>query len=346
MQFDPAIRYHCLQCGKSCRQNWDVWVRAELPALVRDGYLEIFTEPLPFESIDGRWRLGRNEGGCIALDSDSRCRIHKGLSYRQKPFQCQQYPVLLVQTPDGVLATGSYTCTAVLQGAGPELSESATEIEAWLQRPFFLTRVGEDLPWVDAKALDQHFLALVEDLGWESALQEVLSALVSGHQSGRTDHPLTWWKNCGGTPLNFKTCLPWLLAALLKPCLQLPDKLAWHQFDNAFLEQGALEVEEFGYDGTVAELLDWASTEPAILPDLNRYRSSLHFRKQHLCCGSVLAGWFMLWAIGPLYRVLNKLRGSHQALERIELNLLGHTDLASKIFPALAEFWLSEQKAP
>ena len=345
MQFDPGIRYQCLQCGKSCRQDWDVWVRPELPAQVRKRYREIFsTQSFPFEEVDGRWRMSRGEAGCVSLDSQSRCNIHSHLSYGEKPYRCQQYPVLLVRTPDGVRVTGSYTCTAVLQGHGPELAAQGTEIATWLERPFFVSDVGNDLPWEEARAQDHHFEELLRKTGWESALERILSGLVSGLRDSRTDHPVNWWKGYRALPIDLCSCLPWLLAALLKPCLRLVDKPGWEQFDLSMLNDGPIQLEEFAYHGSLSEMLEWATDRQSLCSDLDRYRYSLWFRQQHLRCGGVLSGWLMLWAVGPLYRVLKELCGSHGALERIELNLLGHTNLGEQVFPALARFWLDGQR--
>ena len=347
MEFDPTIRYQCLQCGKSCRQDWDIWVRPDFPAMVRQDYLEIFSGPaFPFEAVDGRWRMSRGSSGCASLDSQSLCKIHSSLSYEEKPYRCQQYPILLIETPDGVRASASYTCTAVLESHGPELEVLASKMAIWLDRPFSVTKVGEGLAWDEAMAQEAHFVELLQASGWEVALRRILSGLVSGHQDLRSDHPLSWWKHYRCLPLDLNSCLPWLLAALLKPCLQLKSKAEWSLFDQAMLEQGALCLDEFSYRGSVSELLSWAAAEERSFPDLERYRGSLLFRKQQLRCGGILSGWLMLWSVGPVYRVLHELCGSHGALERIEMNLLGHTSLAEQVFPALAQFWLDEQLVP
>lgn len=346
MQFDPGIRYQCLQCGKSCRQDWNIWVRPELPAVVRKDYREIFSGPaFPFEAVDGRWRMTRSSTGCVSLDSHSRCKIHSALSYAEKPYRCQQYPILLVKTPDGVRVSASFTCTAVLQGHGPELAQHAPEVANWLEGPFFMTEVGEGMPWEDLVSQERHFDELLAADGWELSLRRILSGLASGWQDRRSDHPARWWKHYRGANVDLESCLPWLLAALLKPCLHLRDKQRWQHLDLALLQKDSVYLEEFDYYGGVEELSAWALDHSKPSPDLDRYRQSLRFRQQHLRCGGNLSGWLMLWSVGPLYRVLRELGGSHDALERIELNLLGHTSLGEQIFPPLAQFWLDGQSA-
>ncbi|MFN8609844.1 MAG: hypothetical protein U0931_20055 [Vulcanimicrobiota bacterium] len=336
MEFDPGVRYECLQCGKSCRKDWDVWVRPELPAKIGRHYREIF------ESVGERWRMRRNAGGCLCLDGQSRCQIHSALSYDDKPYRCQQYPILLTRTPDGIRVSASYTCTAVLQQAGPELARLEEQVENWVEGPFFVTEVGYDVPWAESVALDEHFLELLAQTDWESALRRILSGLASGHVDGLTSHPVSWWKSYRSLPVDLTTCLPWLLAATLKPCLQLADRESWQQFDEAFIEGGRVSVQEIGYLGDRSQILAWAlDVQPDT--DLERYRASLFFRKQHLRCGGVLSGWFQLWSIGPVYRVLRQWLGSHTALERIEMNLLEHTDLGHRVLPSLAGEWLSRQ---
>ena len=338
MVFDE-IRYACLQCGKSCRQDWDIWLH---PRRVQENYLELFVhQDSPFEAAGDGWRVRREAGACAALDAESRCTIHRHKSYQDKPYRCQQYPVLLVRTPDGLRVSASYTCTAVLQQHGPELTTLEAEVREWLDGPYFVNEVGAGLPWEQVRQLESHFEELLAQQGWEPALQRILTGLALGFQEQRSDHPLGWWRHFREVPLNWRQPLPILLSALLKPCLRGRDRQQWQQFDQAMLNGQSVQLDEFGYRGSSEQLLEWAGS-PSASSDLERYRRSLWFRKQHLRCGGILSGFLMLWSLGPLYGVLSQLGGSLDALERIELNLLGHNSVAEQIYPLLAEFWLSQ----
>lgn len=341
MEFDQ-IRYGCLQCGKSCRQDWDIWLS---PERVRENYLELFVHnDSPFESVGENWRVRRQSGACASLDSQSRCSIHAQLSYRAKPYRCQQYPVLLVRTPDGLRVSASYTCTAVLEQHGPDLATLEREVEEWLDGPFFVTNVGGGLPWNEVVAMEAHFEELLTTLGWESAVERMLAGLATGFRENLPGHPLSWWRQYRDSRLSWQDSLPVMLSALLKPCFTSRDRDQWERFDWSLLSGESTLLSEFDYQGPAQELLGWAAgREPS--PDLDRYRRSLWFRKQHLRCGGILSGFLMLWSVGPVYRVLNQLCGSQSALERMELNLFGHTTISEQIYPALAKFWLDQRKA-
>ena len=342
MQFDPNIRYQCVQCGKSCQRDWDIWVRPELPQQIRSSYREIASQAaLPFENVDERWRIRRNSNGCVCLDADSLCEIHRTLSYDHKPYRCQQYPVMLLRTPDGLRVSASYTCTAVLSRHGPPLEQLRPQVQEWSQGSFFVEEVGSPQDWPDVLALEEHFEHLLAQSGWQPALEQILSGLLSGHLDQLPGPPLTWWKGYRNQPTHLTHCLPWLLSALLKPCFKNRDPEVWTAFDSAMQNKsGRLRLDEFTYQGSAVQLLDWAQTPADSETELEYYRKSLWFRRQHLRCGGILSGFLMLWSVQPLYRVLSRLDGCHAAIERIELNLLGHSQAAPRVFPLLGKFWL------
>jgi len=342
VEFDPNIRYECIQCGKSCQRDWAIWVESALIDPVRARLHELRVLPEPFESVGERWRMGRDRRGCLCLDKDFLCQIHRHLGYEQKPHHCQQYPILLIQSPDGLRVSASYTCTAVLQEQGPQLDGYAGQVQQWMQGPAFVEPIDLKPDWPQVLELEQHLEGLVHELGWQAALERVLSALVSGFLEGRPDGPLTWWRAYRGLTLDLAALLPVILGALLKPCFVSRDPEVWSEFDAAMHEGGPLLLKEFQYQGSVAELLGWACSRVEDSGLFERYRRSLWFRRQHLRCGGILSGLLMLWSVQPLYRVLSRLCDSHGALERMELNLLAHSSAGSEVFPLLGRFLLAQ----
>jgi len=179
--FDPDIRYGCVLCGKSCQQDWDIWIHPDLPVRIQPHLRRLgLTEQSAFVSEGGRVRLARDERGCRFL-SDSLCSLHCQLGVRYKPNYCQQYPWIFVDTPEGLRVTASYTCTrnlskqivrksyqrrlgaceagprtAVLRQAGPPLATQRAEIEHCLaQNPAI---DGTLLGWEEARDFHERFV--------------------------------------------------------------------------------------------------------------------------------------------------------------------------------------------
>lgn len=327
MIFDPDVRYGCVRCGKSCRHDWDIWIHRDLPARIEPHLRQL---GLTFESAfvheEGRVRLARDEHGCRFLQ-DSLCSLHCQLGVRNKPNFCQQYPWFFVETPEGLRVSASYTCTAVLQGAGPPLSEQRTEIEECLaQNPALDVSL---LNWEATRDFHQRFEQAVQRDLWDLCLLRCLAQARAGLgwdelnpvQGGCED--MSW-------PLRL------VVGALLKPCLDHDEQL-WQEIDRALGDGKEVKIPQFGYAGSGAELLEWAGSPLAEEAELKRYRRSLWFRRQHLRCPEPLAGLLLNWAPAPLYRVLARLTSGEEALERIEMTI-GHGRGVERVFGLLAQY--------
>lgn len=326
MIFDPDIRYGCVRCGKSCRHDWDIWIHRDLPGRI-EPYLDQlqWTGKSAFVSEQGRVRLARDEHGCCFLQ-DNLCSLHCQLGVRYKPNFCQQYPWFFVSTPEGVRVSASYTCTAVLQGAGPPLAEQRDEIESCLaQNPALDVSL---LNWEETVGFHRRFAEAVEREPWALCLLRCLTQARAGRAWAelRPDQgdleDMAWPRRL-------------VVGALLKPCLDHDPEL-WSQLDRALSDGGVVKIPQFGYAGSGAELLEWAGLPLEQEGELERYRRSLWFRRQHLRCPEPLAGLLLNWAPTPLYRVLARLANGHEALERIEMTL-GHGRGVERVFRILAE---------
>lgn len=327
MIFDPDIRYGCVRCGKSCRHDWDIWIHRDLPARIEPHLRQL---GLTFESAfvheEGRVRLARDEHGCRFLQ-ESLCSLHCQLGVRHKPNFCQQYPWFFVDTPDGLRVSASYTCTAVLQGAGPPLSEQRTEIEECLaQNPALDVSL---LNWEATHDFHQRFGQAVLSERWDLCLLRCLAQARAG---------LGWAElnpaQGEGEDMSWPRRL--VLGALLKPCLNHDGEL-WREIDRALGDGEGVKIPQFGYAGSGAELLEWAGSPLAEESQLERYRRSLWFRRQHLRCSEPLAGLLLNWSPAPLYRVLARLTSREEALERIEMTI-GHGRGVERVFGLLAQY--------
>ncbi len=71
----------------------------------------------------------RPDGACVYLDESQLCRLHAEFGLRNKPLDCQTYPYLLTDTPDGYYVALSYSCPAVVAGVGGSLEQDRPELE-------------------------------------------------------------------------------------------------------------------------------------------------------------------------------------------------------------------------
>ena len=325
--FDPDIRYGCVQCGKSCQQDWDIWIHPDLPARIRPHLAQLgLSEQSAFVAEESRVRLARGQQGCGFL-SGNLCSLHCQLGVRYKPNFCQQYPWVFVNTPDGLRVTASYTCTAVLRQVGPPLEAQRAEIEHCLaQNP----AIDETLlNWEESRSFHERFEMAVSGELWAQCLLRCLAQARRGQGWSSLD-PFQ------GEVEDMALARRLVLGALLKPCLD-HDELLWRSLDQALEQGGELKIPQFAYYGSGEELLQWAATPLHEEVELERYRRSLWFRRQHLRLAEPLAGLLLNWSTAPLYRVLSRLTDSAGALERIEMTL-GHGRGVERVFPLLAAY--------
>ncbi|MFN8611069.1 MAG: hypothetical protein U0931_26235 [Vulcanimicrobiota bacterium] len=327
MIFDPDIRYGCLRCGKSCRQDWDIWVHRDLPALVEPHLAGLgLTPESAFVAEDGRIRLARDQHGCRFLQN-SLCALHCQLGVKRKPNFCQQYPWVFVDTPAGLRVSASYTCSAVLQQAGPPLAEQRAEIETCLaQNPAVGTSL---LHWDESLQFHQRFEAAVQQDLWALCLMRCLVQARRGRGWSELDP-------ASGELEDMELPRRLVVGALLKPCLE-HDLELWQALDQALADGGEVKIPQFGYSGSGAELLQWSGVPLQNEQLLERYRRSLWFRRQHLRCEGPLQGFLFNWSAAPLYRVLARLGGEDEAVERIEMTL-GHGRGVERVFELLAQY--------
>jgi Fe-S-cluster containining protein len=102
------IGFRCRQCGRCCREHITVLVGAgevrRLMAATGMGWDEI-VRPYPefLETEDGcrytfAWCLRHQDGQCIFLGDDGRCRV-----YADRPWICRTYPFML--TEEGLMVS-------------------------------------------------------------------------------------------------------------------------------------------------------------------------------------------------------------------------------------------------
>lgn len=110
--------YDCVMCGKCC-QSWSVPVSPEedkrLAAVnwsehslrIQGGTSAVLNGHL--RSLDSR---------CLFLESDGKCLMQRTSGPEIKPQVCRQFPVIAVETPDGMRFSPSFVCPAVCRNLG------------------------------------------------------------------------------------------------------------------------------------------------------------------------------------------------------------------------------------
>lgn len=333
LRFDPQIHYQCLQCAKSCQRDWKVEVPESFGPSLSDHF------PDYAQRLEGRY-LRRGGGGCSFLQGHQ-CAIHRALGSSQKPLGCQQYPLILVQTPSELRVTASYTCTAVLGRLGPPLQAQADQVRQLLESGGEVDHLPRSPDWEEVLRFEDYVEGERSRQGWEATLRQLLGFFLAASLEKQTSYQASWVFLYEDPRVDLEATLPWVLSALVKPCLHPRSPLQWEELDRAWSQPGPIKLPEFDYQGFREELLQWATTPVPEEDLLDRYRDSLWFRKQHLLCHSLFAALFSFWAVGPLFRLLTRLAGADLAMERIELNLMRHTRAAERVFPQLCQLWVS-----
>ncbi|MCC6545574.1 YkgJ family cysteine cluster protein [Candidatus Sumerlaeota bacterium] len=131
LHLPAGLNYGCIQCGLSCKMFNEVSVeqasRARIEEIDYRALMHPDTRELSFlvksPSTGEKDVLRRHCGTCVFQREDGLCGIHHAHGFPQKPQTCQDFPYRYAETPAGAYIGLSFACTAVLQNAGPAVSE-------------------------------------------------------------------------------------------------------------------------------------------------------------------------------------------------------------------------------
>ena len=201
------LHYECVRCGQSCIQFEEIYVEPERVASIRDLPPDRLTDaPNPRDPlVESPWTPGdvvmRFENGrCCMLTPDNLCAIHKAFGSEAKPNACRSFPYRFVDTPGGLYAGLSFSCTSVLADTGPrlnELQDDLRDLSGWTlsrrrpQEPFLL---ATELPlsWEQYLAVEEDLTALLDpslgSLGHRLMAQSIYLRLLTHFlRQGRTE---------------------------------------------------------------------------------------------------------------------------------------------------------------
>lgn len=134
MRFDLQQRFSCSQCGRCCRGFDVVVTTTEIDLYRRRNAADWFRETDgsipsrdPFEPVPGSPSLQRirkrDDGACVFLSAENRCRIHEELGAAKKPLTCRLFPFAFHTAADGPVITASFNCPTIVANDGPLINQ-------------------------------------------------------------------------------------------------------------------------------------------------------------------------------------------------------------------------------
>ena len=173
--FPEGYHYDCGSCSKCCHTEWNVFVDPTAFEKVCGSPLfdalkeQHGTDPMYMGEVEGnRSCLALvKKDGCVFLDSDNLCMIHRDMGLGSKPLGCREFPFLPVPTPDGVVIGLSFYCTAVQDDKGRETREHADKVVGML-REYRYTGVGfKPIPLTEQVSVTWDGYKLIEEMARE-----------------------------------------------------------------------------------------------------------------------------------------------------------------------------------
>lgn len=127
-------RYSCHGCAGCCR-DFTVQLRDEDVALLHEQRWEQQLGVSPIVEFRGRrWLRQREDGACVFLEADGRCRIHAEFGLEAKPIACQLFPFVLTPAEKEIRVGLSYACPSMIHNRGAELASHTEDVRRMARR--------------------------------------------------------------------------------------------------------------------------------------------------------------------------------------------------------------------
>lgn len=121
-------RYSCHGCAGCCR-DFTVQLRPDdLARLEEQGWTQRLGHSPTVEFRGRVWLRQREDGSCIFLEPDGRCRIHAEFGLEAKPLACQLFPFVPMPGEGGVRIGLSYACPSMIRNRGAALSTHLNDL--------------------------------------------------------------------------------------------------------------------------------------------------------------------------------------------------------------------------
>lgn len=119
-------RWSCHSCGNCCRTLVVHLTRRERERLDQQEW-EAKLGVSPYVRVGRGWALNkRDNGACVFLDEENRCKIHAEYGEGDKPVACRLYPFSVCAVPDGWQASVRFDCPSVVSSKGRPVSQYRT----------------------------------------------------------------------------------------------------------------------------------------------------------------------------------------------------------------------------
>jgi lysine-N-methylase len=141
----------------------------------------------PVKRVGPPWRRRvelnhRDNGSCVFLSPEGRCRIHERFGYESKPLPCRLFPFVLVPVGDEWRVGLRYACPSAAANRGRALPEHNTALQSFANR---LAEREHLTPRQDGSLTPPPLIESGDQLDWPDTLR-VVDALL-GHISNRRD---------------------------------------------------------------------------------------------------------------------------------------------------------------
>ena len=120
-------RYSCHGCGDCCR-DFTVQLRERDLARLREQGWERELGEVTVEFRGRRYLRQRDDGACVFLRPDGRCRIHAEHGFEAKPVACQLFPFTFAPDARAARVGVSFACASVLESKGASLASHLAEV--------------------------------------------------------------------------------------------------------------------------------------------------------------------------------------------------------------------------
>ncbi|HEV8632052.1 MAG TPA: YkgJ family cysteine cluster protein [Thermoanaerobaculia bacterium] len=137
----PGVRFTCTRCGDCCR-SWNVMLgpgeEERLAALDWEGREAdlVGATTAVTSALPGGPRVRRlarhDDGACVYLGADNRCRIHVHFGGESKPLMCRLYPFGFYPLAGRLAVDCSFSCRSIGEGSGAGLDAQIPEWRALL----------------------------------------------------------------------------------------------------------------------------------------------------------------------------------------------------------------------
>lgn len=181
----PVLQnWDCQGCGNCCRDYQITVTEEERQRILAQGWegqpemggLPLFVRAGP--PWARHYRLNhREDGSCVFLSPEGRCRIHERFGAAAKPLPCRLYPFILVPAGDHWRVGLRFACPAAAANEGRPLAEHQAELKESVphfeqkfglgagQLPPPPLQWGQDVVWADFLRFVQALQAILRDRG-------------------------------------------------------------------------------------------------------------------------------------------------------------------------------------